>query len=414
MIVGFLGREQDKKVALRVMEKLVEKRQGNADALFAYALLAMRAEEIGKARAAMEQLLKITPVNNNIALAYLSILQKQGDMHTAVDWLKASLAQNAAAFDLRMIYARLLADTQRYDEARAEFEALAKEQPQNADARFALGLLYMQGSQFDKARENFTPLTQDESYQNEASFYLGQIAEASKEYESALHWYSSVAKGEMLFDAQLGTALVFAKLNRIAEAGERLRSVKASTPEERARAVRVEGEILSQEGQYDAALALYDRAIGDKFDPDLLYSRAMLAEKMGRLDILERDLRLILKNDPNNVQALNALGYTLADKTNRLQEAYELVKKALELKPNDFYILDSMGWVLFRLGRLPDAVSHLRRAKELRNDPEVAAHLGEVLWTMGDKQGAKEAWESGLRAAPGDQKLLDFMKRLAP
>jgi len=140
----------------------------------------------------------------------------------------------------------------------------------------------------------------------------------------------------------------------------------------------------------------------------------MLAEKMGRLDILEQDLRAILEKDPKNAQALNALGYTLADRTNRYEEAYAFIKQALEISPNDFYILDSMGWVLYRLGRLEESAEYLNKALTVRQDPEIAAHLGEVLWVLGDKAAAKEIWEAALQETPEDSRLLDVIKRFNP
>jgi tetratricopeptide (TPR) repeat protein len=140
----------------------------------------------------------------------------------------------------------------------------------------------------------------------------------------------------------------------------------------------------------------------------------MLAEKIGQLDVLEEDLRAILEREPENAQALNALGYTLADHTDRYEEAHELIERALALNPDDFYILDSMGWVLYRLGRLGEAIEYLKRAREIKDDPEVAAHLGEVLWVMGDKDAARDIWDSALKDTPDDQRLLDVIERLMP
>ena len=159
---------------------------------------------------------------------------------------------------------------------------------------------------------------------------------------------------------------------------------------------------------------VFDKAIEEQSHPDLLYSRAMLAEKMDRLDVLEADLKAIIAEDENNATALNALGYTLADRTDRYEEAYAYVKRAYELSPNDFYILDSMGWVMYRLGRLDEAVEFLQKALELRNDPEIAAHLGEVLWVMGDKQAAEKVWETALKDTPTDDRLLKVIQRFKP
>lgn len=135
---------------------------------------------------------------------------------------------------------------------------------------------------------------------------------------------------------------------------------------------------------------------------------------MDRVDLMEQDLRRILVKEPDHVQALNALGYTLADRTERYEEAFDLIQRALELSPGDFYILDSMGWVLYRLGKHDEAIEHLREAMRIRQDPEIAAHLGEVLWVKGDKDAAKEIWETALQETPDDSHLLDVIERFKP
>jgi tetratricopeptide (TPR) repeat protein len=178
--------------------------------------------------------------------------------------------------------------------------------------------------------------------------------------------------------------------------------------------LRAEGEILAEHDRFDEAMAVYDSALADTYDMELLYTRAMLAEKLGRLDVLEADLQTIIEREPENSQALNALGYTLADHTDRYQEAYEFIERAHALSPDDFYILDSMGWALYRLGRLTEAVDFLNRARKIKDDPEVAAHLGEVLWVMGNKDAARDIWDSALRDKPDDKRLLDVIERLTP
>jgi tetratricopeptide (TPR) repeat protein len=193
-----------------------------------------------------------------------------------------------------------------------------------------------------------------------------------------------------------------------------LHSIEVQNEEQRFQLVRAEGEILTQHNRYEEAMAVYDRALEASYDMELLYTRAMLAEKLDRFDVLEADLQTIIEREPDNAQALNALGYTLADRTHRYDEAYEFVRRALILNPEDFYILDSMGWVLYRLGRLNEAVEYLTKAREIKDDPEVAAHLGEVLWVMGDKQAARDIWDSALKDTPDDQRLLDVIQRLAP
>ena len=178
--------------------------------------------------------------------------------------------------------------------------------------------------------------------------------------------------------------------------------------------IQVEAEILISAKRYQEAMKIFNEAIKEKSHVDIFYSRAMLAEKMGRMDILESDLKTILEEDANNVTALNALGYTLADRTNRYEEAYAYIQRAYELSPSDFYILDSMGWVLYRLGRLGEAIEYLQKALELKNDPEIAAHLGEVLWARGDRKEAQDIWDTALKDTPKDDRLLNIIKRFKP
>ncbi len=414
VIANLIGRSTDKDTGLAIMQKLVASRRNNPDALFAYALTAIRADKYDEARTAMEKVLDLAPTNTNAAMAYLSILQKQNNLEGALGWLDKAVATNPEVFDLRMIYARLLADTRRFDEARKQFEILNEKDPENADIQYALGLLNLQAERLDEARKNFSTLVADGNRVNEASFHLGQIAETEKDYAEALRWYRAVDSGDYHLDAQLKVAYVLNEQKKLEQALKHLDTLKFEHPEQRKQVIRVKGELLTKAERFREAMTLYDTAIAEGYDADLLYTRAILAEKMNKLDTLERDLRTILEKEPDNAQVLNALGYTLADRTDRYEEAYKLIKKALQINPTDFYILDSMGWVLYRLGRLEESVEYLHKAKAIKEDPEVAAHLAEVLWMMGDRDGARSVWENALKETPGDEKLLDVIKRLSP
>ncbi len=413
MVANLLGREEDKATALAVMEKLLQRHRDNPDALIAYALLAIRADELDKARAAMEVLVSKTEINTNIAVAYLAVLQKQGMVGDAIAWLETALARTPDQFGLRLLYARLLAENNRFDEARTQFGLLAREQPDNTDVTFALGLLNLQANDVNAATENFKRLALVEERRDEAMFYLGQIAETKRQPEDALAYYRQIEAGGNYLAAQIRIALLLSTRDGPAVARAHLRAIEVQDASEKMQILRAEGEILAEHKQYDAAMQIYDLALAAGYDMEMLYTRAMLAERMGRLDILEADLRAILAREPDNAQALNALGYTLADRTDRLDEAHSLITRALAINPSDFYVLDSMGWVLYRLGRLQEAVSYLERARALKNDPEVAAHLGEVLWVMGEENRAREVWEAALELTPNDEKILKVIKRLA-
>ncbi|MGH6635036.1 MAG: tetratricopeptide repeat protein [Gammaproteobacteria bacterium] len=414
MIAGFLSREEDRASALAVMERLVAERQNDADAMFAYALLAVRAERYDKALQAMERVIELNPDDNQAILAYISVLQKQGDADNALKWVDKRLKQQPEQFELRMVYARLLAEEKRFDEARVQFKLLEEAQRDNPDVQYALGWLGIQTNELAESEAYFTTLVESGQRVDEASYYLGHIAESKNEYDNALKWYRAIGSGELHFDAQIRVALVLVQQDKAKEAMRHLRAVEARDSEQTRRLVLAQAEILTTQEQYTEAMRVYDQALKAEHDADLLYSRAMLAEKMGKLDLLESDLRQILDREPDNVQALNALGYTLADRTDRYQEAYSLIKRALQLRPNDFYILDSMGWVLYRMGKIEEALAYLRRAKVLRDDPEIAAHLGEVLWVKGDRKEAKNVWEDALKNNPEDKKLREVINRLAP
>jgi len=415
MIVNLLGREKDKAIVMPVMEKLMSGYQVSAEALYAFAHIAARFGDTERARQLLETTLKLSPDNDNVSMSYISILQRLDRGDEAITWLENIISEREDNdFNLRLAYARLLTDHKRFDDARRQFEILSVEAPNNVDVLYALGLLYLQANRLDDAERYFKRLTEKNTLNNSANYYLGRISEERKDFEQASVWYDSVQDGENYFDAQIRRALVTAKMGQIELAREYLQAINTKTKQEKIGLVQAEAELLIEEEQFEEALHVYTQAIDEGFNADLLYARAMLAEKMDLIDVLEQDLRAVLEKEPDHPQALNALGYTLADRTNRYEEALGFVKRALELSPEDFYILDSMGWVLYRLGRLDEAAKYLRKAIKLRHDPEIAAHLGEVLWVKGDKKGAKEVWATALKTTPEDRRLLDIIKRFSP
>jgi tetratricopeptide (TPR) repeat protein len=385
MIANFLGRDQDRQVVIDLMERLMVDHQEDAKALFAHAQVAARMGELQRSRELLEQVLVLTPENNNVSMTYVALLQKQDKVNEAIAWLEGVLKQRDDDFNLRQAYARLLTDAKRFDEARRQFEILAVQAPNNTDVLYALGLLYLQADRLEDASAYFLRLSEQNKNVNEANYYLGRIAEEKEKLAKASEWYKGVHGGEHYFDARVRLGMILAKQGKIDEGLEKIRNIQTTNPTDMVIQIQAECEILT-----------------------------MLAEKMGLLDAMESDLRIILTDDPENTQALNALGYTLADRTDRYQEAYELISRALELDPDDFYILDSMGWILYRLGRLDEAVEYLRKALEIRNDAEIAAHLGEVLWVIGDKQAARKIWDTALQDTPDDARLLKVINRFNP
>ena len=414
VIAGLLAGEEDWHTTLEVMERLVATRPDDNEALVAYALLALRAEQPSKANAVMQKLAQRIDITPSLALAYVAALQKEGHSAQGLEFLAQVLKRKPKDFALRLLYARLLADSKRYPEARQQFAQLAQKWPDNADVIYALGLLNLQAGELEPAEQNFRGLLKTAEHHDDAAFYLGQIAESQGRADAAMTRYHEVVAGSNYFAAQLRVAVLLSALSKVADARAVLAGMKPENPEEAAQRVMTEAEILMFHHQMDAAMAVYDNALNGVYDMTLLYNRAMLAERLGRLEVLERDLSTIIAREPDNAQALNALGFTLADRTTRYAEAEVLIRRALANSPQDFYILDSMGWVLHRQGKSAEALPYLEQAQRQRDDPEVLAHLSEALWALGRRDEARVLLEGALKRHPHEPKVLEAAKRLKP
>lgn len=415
LVVEMLARERDQDLALAAMERFVAGQEADPLAQSALASLAARRGALDRAAAILQKVLQTSPEDPTAILLYAQVLQSQGKAADAVEFLSSALTRRPDDAGLRVAYGRLLVSAKRYDEAVAEFQRVVDRSPENGEARYALALLLLQTERLDEAEQQLRALASRNVRQTSARFYLGQVAETRGRLDEAISWYRQVDQGEHYVDAQVRLGVLLARQGRMEQAREQLQSVETSNARDRVRLYLVEAELLTDAGRLQDAMAVHNLAL-EEFpdDADLLYARAMVAEKMDRLDLLEADLRAILSRDPSHVQALNALGYTLADRTDRYAEAYELISKALAQRPDDYYILDSMGWVLYRMGRPAESIEYLRRAAAVSDDAEVAAHLGEVLWALGEQAEARRVWEAALQRDSGNKRILEVMRRLAP
>jgi Putative Zn-dependent protease, contains TPR repeats len=411
-VTALLGEEKERRVALSIMEHLVENYRDNPHAQFALARVAAHAGEPARAKRAVRQALRIKPgwVEAHLLLARLQM--QQGDTNQALQTLEKVLSAHPENRDLRLNYAQILVEARRLDEAHREFERLVGQAPNDADMLYVVGILSLQGARLDDAERYLKRLVETGQRQLEGYYYLGRIEESRNHSSEAIKWYSKVRHGEFRIDARTRIAALLAKGGDIAAGRALLQKLRADHPNLVVRLYVAEGEILSESGRGEDAFELYTGALQKlPGDADLLYARALVAEKLNRLDVLEQDLSDILEYDPDNAHALNALGYTLANRTTRYQEALQYIQRALELNPNDHAVIDSMGWVQYRLRNYEEAVKYLRRALSMSQDPEVAAHLGEVLWVKGDQPAAREVWERALQTDPSSEAVLEVMKR---
>jgi len=411
-IATVLARHKNRTTSLEVMVQLSRQHAGSAQAQFALAHLGLRAGDSSIATAAIDRALIIQPGWQDAALLKARILSASKDQKKAERFYQQYLKQYPKATKVRMNYARTLVDRQQWEEARNQFVVVLRQRPKDTDVLYALGLLSLQTDRLEDANKHFQRAIEINPANDQVRMYLGQTAERRKRYEAAKQWYLSVTSEKLRLEARVRLGVVVAKRGDLKKGLRILHSLTPVSDEQRVQLALAEEQILRDAKQYSAALKVLTKAL--KALPkhkDLLYARALVAEKLDNIVLHERDLRLVLKLDPKNAHALNALGYTLADRTDRHQEALVLIKQALELRPNDPFILDSMGWVHYRLGNSSDAVRFLRRALEIRTDAEISAHLGEVLWTSGKQRQATRVWERALQKNPDNEVLNNAIKK---
>ena len=413
---GLLAREADEAAALALMGRLAARHASNPNAQLAYARLAAHNQAWELALAALDQALALDPSLSQARVLLARVRVQMGAPELAIEELAAAVKQQPGDSQLRLAYARLLVELGQVEASRAQFHILARQEPDNPEILFPLALLALEAEQSGDAETYLLRLLELDSHQQEAWYYLGQMAETRAEHEQALDWYSRVEPDtQHWLEVQVRMAHLEGRLDRMAEARARLQDLRARDPGTALRLFLDEGVILSRAGQHAEALALYSRVLEVHPDnDDLLYARALAAERLDRLDIAEADLRSILERNPDDARTLNALGYTLADRTDRHEEALGYIERAIAQEPDDPAILDSLGWVYFRLGNLELARAHLQRAYDLQRDGEIAAHLGEVLWVMGERDAARRLWEEARGFDPENRVLRATLERLQP
>lgn len=365
-------------------------------------------EALGYAR----QTLKLHPRSTSAALLESSVLHHLNRTEEAIERLAAMLEHHPQHLRLRLQYARLLVN---YDLAKAhqQFAILVQQHPEDPDLLLSLALVAMEEKDLDSAANALEELLNFDDKASAASFYLGQIAELRGERKKAVLHYLQVQPGENLLQATVNLLNIMVSEGDLLSADQHIERLVAAMPEQADNYQLLHAQALTRHQYLDAADVALTRALDrSPHNADLRYSRALVYEKQDQLPKAEQDLRMILARETNNPLALNALGYMLVDRTQRYAEAKELLLQAIALSPDDPAIIDSVGWLYFRLGNYPEALALLRRAYQLYPDPEVAAHLGEVLWVIGEQEEARHIWQQSLERHPGDLFIQNTMERL--
>lgn len=414
-IYQMLATYPDKAAALKSFRELAQLYPRVAEAHWGVAQLAQASGDETLALSEAKQAHSLRPEWDMAVSLEAQLLQKNTPQQ-GLDVLRGYLASYPDAHEIRLQYARALLDQKQYKPAREQFQRMADENPDNPDFAYAIALISLQLNDLKSAEIQLKQaLDKGKKDQDTVQFYLGQLSEAKKNEEEAITYYREVKGGEYLLPAQIRLAYLLSKHGQLAEARLLLQQAQATDNRQRVKLAMVEAQLLREAGQYDEAYQVLNLTL-EKMpnQADLLYETAMMADKVGKPDVFEQLMRRLIKLKPDHAQAYNALGYGLLERNERIPEAMQLVEKALQLAPNDAAIMDSVGWGYYRSGKLDESVEMLRRAYAGNANPEIAAHLGEVLWVRGDKAEAKKIWQDSLKENSGNEELQAVIKKFDP
>lgn len=396
---------------LEAMSEMLRRHPGDEQLMFSRAVLLEQSGNLTESLELIEALLRISE-NVNVVVMKMSILSSLQRKDEARLFMESKVEQLPDNRRLRLVLARLLFEQGELELARVQYDLVLQNSPNEGDVLFALALIAMEQKNDDVAKRYFERMLRWNRRPGEVHYYLGSIAERQADPAVALREYREVGDGYEFIPAQARIASILVNEGRWEEARAHLERMRLQRPSRRQQLIIIEAQLLAERGMEEEVFRFLDEAIaGDPENIELLHFRGMTGQRFDRMDILENDLNRVIELDPVNANALNALGYSLTDQTDRHDEALVLIEKALVIMPNEAAFIDSMGWVQYRLNNFEEAVIHLRRALELFKNDEVAAHLGEVLWIMGEQIEANQIWDDALELAPDSDILKNVMKR---
>ncbi len=405
----------DKPAALKLMRELAQPYAQLAEAHWSVAQLAQQAGDPALALSEVQQARSLRPEWDMATSLEAQLLQKSAPKQ-ALEVLRHYLSDYPDAREIRLQYARMLLEQKQYRPSRAEFQRLAEGSPDNPDLAFAIALISLQMNELQDAETQLKrALEKGKKDQDTVQYYLGQLGEARENEDEAIAHYREVKSGEHQFASRLRVAYLLNKRGKLGEAREYLQQTQAANNQQRVQLLLIEAQLLREAKRLEDAYQVLQQGLAKLPNhPDLLYETAMLADRIGKPDLFEQMIRKLIQIKPDHAHAYNALGYSLLERNERIPEAVELVEKALQLAPDDAAIMDSVGWGYYRSGRLEESLKLLRRAFAGNPDPEVAAHLGEVLWAHGEKDEARKIWQDSLKANPGNTLLQAVIKKFIP
>ncbi len=412
-LAGVLQRDGKADFLYEVLDDLAVKNPNQAVVYFVQSLLAMDVKNNVLAEKKVQQALSIQPGWDKALIFQAQIAVFAGDLNKAKVLLRNASVKYPENDKLKKLLAQVLIKTTEYEAAGEVYQGIVSANPKDAESQIALALVYLQMDRDGKAEDIFRQLLDQSEWRGQANFYLGKIEEKRGHTQKALAWLDKVTEGPLVFESAISVVSLLVKDKKFDEAGSRLSLISAQFPKQKLRIILMQAGLYGQQEQYEKAFKLLTDALADQPDQkDLLYTRALMADRVGRSDVLEADLKKILAKYPEDAETLNALGYSLLDNADRYAEAEKYLQHALKLQPNEAVIMDSFGWLQFKLGRLGQALGYLERAYAQQQEGEIAAHLAEVLWGLGRREEARKVFSGAIKKAPEDVYLLDFQKRI--
>ncbi len=411
-LVEALQKERNLSFFYEVLEDLAVTHPDQASIYLAQSILAADMKNLDLAERKIDKTLELQPDWDKALILQAQMAAYAQNYPKAENLLRSATEKYPENLKFKKMLAQVLIKSEKFEEAGEVYESLVDKAPKDYESMFSLGLVHMELERESKAEDIFTQLIDQPDWHNQSAFYLGKIEEKRGNTDKALSWFDKVNEGPFQLEAGITSVAVLAKDRRFSEAEQRLDALSVKFPKQKTRLILTKAEIYSQQKQYDKAFAFLTVELDKSPDQEeLLYSRSLMADKLNRLDIMEADLKKILAKNPDNAEALNALGYSLADKTNRYAEAESYLVRALKVKPDEAVIIDSYGWLKYKMGDLAAAEKLLQQAYDKQPESEIAGHLAEVLWVSGKKEEAKKVFNNAVEKSPDDPYLIDFRNK---
>jgi len=410
---SILQKEGKEKFIYDALESLSTKTSSNKAVIyFVQSLLSMQMKNNAQAENKVKQTLQIQPDWEHPLLIQAQLAFMANDFNRVKSLLTAAVLKHPNNVPFKKLLAQTLIKTSDYESAAGLYESLINQNPKEGDNYIALALINLELNKDENAQTILKTLSEQSQWESAANFYLGKIEEKHNNAVAAVVLFDKVTDQQLSLEAAISSINLLVKERQFEQVDSRLSVLLQKYPQQKLRFVLMQASLYSQQNQQEKSFNLLSEMLEEFPDEkDVLYTRALVAEHLGKMEVLETDLKKIIAKYPDDVDALNALGYKLLDDSRRYREAEKYLQHAIKLRPSEPAIMDSYGWLLFKIGKYPQALNYLQSAYEKQNSGEIAAHLCEVLWSMGRKDEAQLVFDNALNVSPEDVDLMDFKQR---